>query len=279
MRLCCAHSCCDWSVRGRGCAPDAHRMEGCVRWERTAPLFLQQCQCMLTRGADSWNGSAVRRPQVQSFHGRQRSCTGMRARPASQFSTVLVRRAGALACSLPAVKLVLHELQCFVSQWQLAPHSLCLLTHAWLAPRRFAGVRACHWRLSTSTHRIRVLLHCALLVNSLAAQSFVGCLPRSERWCVGVQPFLIGAFSNFTTPMIILGAMDLAAAVMLLCAHPLQRCIVCPFPKDVDFECQYPRIGVGPLLTWTGLLLQCPPVHALALRRHPSLSQTWQAHL
>ena len=33
-----------------------------------------------------------------------------------------------------------------------------------------------------------------------------------------MQPFLIGAFNSFTKPMLILGAMDLAAAVMLLCA-------------------------------------------------------------
>ena len=48
---------------------------------------------------------------------------------------------------------------------------------------------------------------------------------------MSVQPFLIGAFSSFTTPMIILGAMDLAAAVMLLCAAPPRSCSTLPLLK------------------------------------------------
>ena len=61
----------------------------------------------------------------------------------------------------------------------------------------------------------------ALRTAWLDGRSILPCLLDSQSWCVGAQPFLIGAFSNFITPMIILGAMDLAAAVMLLCAHSL----------------------------------------------------------
>ena len=106
----------------------------------------------------------------------------------------------------------------------------------------------------------------------LDGRSMLPCLLDHQIWCVGAQPFLIGAFSNFTTPMIILGAMDLAAAVMLLCAHPLQRQYVCPSAKVVvDSVCQYLRIGVGVLLAWIQgcSCNMCPPVHDFALHQPP----------
>ena len=116
---------------------------------------------------------------------------------------------------------------------------------------------------SPSTLCIKILLHCAPHADDAERHLWPKCLHLlTVLWCcVRAQPFLIGAFSNFTTPMIILGAMDLAAAVMLLCADPLQN-HVCSLARVVDSVCQYPRIGVGFLLTWTGLLLLYVPTCA-----------------
>ncbi len=65
--------------------------------------------------------------------------------------------------------------------------------------------------------------------------------------CVGPQPFLIGAFSNFTTPMLLLGAMDLVAAVMLLCAaaHRPAHSRACPAWQSAADATHHLAVAVG----------------------------------